>query len=461
MFKAKLSKLLCVSVFCCAAASLQAGSLHQAVRARDIVTLESLLTTATDINVNETSKNKVTALHLAAATDFFPAVKLLIEHGADVNARTSTGFTPLHWAASKNAVDSIELLLANGSDVNAKARSNITPLHWAASKGSVDAVKLLLAAGADISARTKLGYTPLHMAVKRDPYCESAVLIAKAQADIEAKAGFLAVEDLPDDNQNEQPEKNAPEQKKTDDTKLPEQPTVTKASPGTFLDIPLGTGCSLEFVWVDTLKIWFGKYEISNIQYRHFDPEHSSRSFEGIDLDLADQPAVYVSWNDAESFCKWLNTNLVDRIPANYEFRLPSAEEWEFTAACGDERKFPWGDQWPPLYGNFSDMTARKNISQWHGILGYDDGYTATCLIQNSGMNEWGIYGLAGNVWEWCEDWLDDSDRRFKIRKGGSWDFDPKESLTIYAKGIDRPEAKYDTIGFRIIAAPKRTTENK
>ena len=72
-------------------------------------------------------------------------------------------------------------------------------------------------------------------------------------------------------------------------------------------------------------------------------------------------------------------------------------------------------------------------------------------------MNEWGIYGLAGNVWEWCSDWLDDKDRRYKLRKGGSWDFDPKSSLRVVAKGIDLPTAKYDTIGFRVIVAKKKT----
>jgi formylglycine-generating enzyme required for sulfatase activity len=458
MFRAILLKFLLLAFVTSLPLIAGANSLHQAVRAKDLVTLESLLTTATDLNVDDTVKNGITPLHLAAASDFFPAAKLLIEHGADVNAKTSTGFTPLHWAASKNAVDSIQVLIDNGANIDAKALSGITPLHWAASKNATDAVKLLIAAGADINAHTKLGYTPLHMAIKNNPYSASAVLLAKAQADLEEQAGFLAVDELQDDEDSAL-QTNA--QPQTVSSELPDKQPPRTARPGSFLDVPLGTGCDLEFVWVDTLKIWFGKYEISNIQYRHFDTKHSSRTFEGLNLDLADQPVVYVSWYDAESFCQWLNTNFSDRIPANYEFRLPTSGEWEFTASCSDERKFPWGDQWPPLYGNFSDMTARKNVSQWQGILGYDDGYIVTCLIQNSGMNECGIYGLAGNVWEWCDNWFDKKDQRFKIRKGGSWDFDPKESLRILANGLDRPEARYDTIGFRIIVAPKRTQQKQ
>jgi hypothetical protein len=435
--------------------ALSAGPLHQAVRARDLITLESLLNPAADIDINEKVSHGATALHLAAAIDFYQAVKTLIEHGADVNAKTETGFTPLHWAASKNAVESIELLLDNGADVNAKAKSNITPLHWAAGKNASDAVKLLLAAGADINAKTGLGYSPLHLAVKNNPYSKSAVLLAEAQADIEDQAGFLTVTDL------KEPEIKDEEEIVQSDEELPDTEEKTPVKPGSFLDVTLGPGSSLEFVWIETLKIWFGKYEITNRQYRQYNIKHISRATEGLVLDLADQPAVYVSWEDASDYCNWLTTTYSNRIPLNCEFRLPTAEEWEFTAACGDERRYPWGNEWPPLYGNHSDMTARKNLSQWRGILGYDDGYTVTCLVEDSGMNEWGIYGLAGNVWEWCDDWMDNADRRLKIRKGGSWDFDTKESLRVLANGFDRPSARYDTIGFRVIVAPKRTTNDE
>ncbi len=430
-----------------------AGSLHQAVRARDLITLESLLNPASDIDLTETISGGVTALHLAAATDLFPAVKLLIERGAPVNPETNTGFTPLHWAASRDATDTVILLIENGANINAKAQSGITPLHWAASKNAANAIKLLIAAGADISAQTGLGYTPLHLAVKKNPYSKAAVLLAQASVDAEAQSGFLILGDLPDNNtETEQDSENIV----SSTNALPDKPKTSPATPGTFLDVPLGLGSSLAFVWIDTLNIWFSKYEITNRQYRHYDPKHNSRSFEGLDLNLAHQPAVYVSWDDATTYCDWLNTTFSNRIPANCEFRLPTSKEWEFVAACGESRRYPWGDEWPPLYGNHSDATARKNLSQWRGILGYDDGYTITCPVDNSGMSEWGIYGLAGNVWEWCDDWMNNSDRMFKIRKGGSWDFDTKNSLKITARGIDRPTARYDTIGFRVIVATKR-----
>ncbi len=431
-----------------------AAPLHQAVRARDMVTLESLLNPAADIDLGAQVRGGVTALHLAAATDFHAAVKLLIERGAPINAKTTTGFTPLHWAASRDAADTVALLIEHGGNVNAKAKSGITPLHWAASKNAPQAIKILIAAGADITARTEMGYTPLHLAVKKNPYSEAAVLLAQARVDTELNAGFLIVEELPEPGvETNQPSAHA-------EAGLPEEPPVaTEILPGTFLSVPLGLGAALSFVWVEPLAIWFGKYEVTNRQYRQHDQKHNSRAFEGLDLNSADQPAVYVSWDDASAYCDWLNATFANRIPPHCEFRLPTSDEWEFVASCGDSRRYPWGNEWPPLYGNHSDATARKNLSQWRGILGYNDGYAVTCPVDHSGMNEWGVYGLAGNVWEWCQDWMDSADRQLKIRKGGSWDFDTKESLKIRARGIDRPTARYDTIGFRIIVAPKGKAE--
>jgi hypothetical protein len=435
--------------------SLSAGPLHQAVRARDIVSLESMLNPAAEIDLGETIRGDVTALHLASATDFFAAAKILIERGAPINAKTTSGFTPLHWAASRDSTETVELLLEHGAAVNAKASGGITPLHWAAGRNSFGAVKLIIAAGGDITATTKRGFTPLHLAVKLNPYSEAAVVLAQARVDTELDSGFLIVEDDPDHDV----ETNAPPEHT--ESELPDivAPTIAiePIRPGSFLSVPLGLGSSLTFVWVEELDLWFGKYEITNGEYRHYDLKHSSRAFEGLRLNGISQPVVYVGWDDAESYCNWLTATFSGRIPANTKFRLPTEREWEFVASCGDARRYPWGADWPPLYGNHSDATARNALSQWHGIRGYEDGYAVTCPVENSGMNEWGVYGLAGNVWEWCSDWMDDSDRQFKIRKGGSWDFDTKESLKTNAHGLDRPTARYDTIGFRVVVGPTGT----
>jgi formylglycine-generating enzyme required for sulfatase activity len=207
-------------------------------------------------------------------------------------------------------------------------------------------------------------------------------------------------------------------------------------------------------VWLKDLKLWAGKFEVTNGQYRRFKPKHDSLFREKLSLNGNDQPVVQVSWNDAEAFCHWLNKEFLERLPLECEFRLPTEAEWIVMAKNGDNRKYPWGNTWPPTYGNFSDLTAREHLADWHGITGYNDGYAVTCPVVKSGANEAGIYGLAGNVWEWCDDWFD-SDKKYKVRHGGSWDFDEKPSLAILFRGFDRPELKDDTIGFRLVVSPK------
>jgi hypothetical protein len=445
MFK----KCIAIGLITCAWTPCFSSPLHQAVRAHDIVSLESLLESHVGDDVNATIGNGVTPLHLAAATDQADMATLLIERGATISATNNLGFTAFHWAASRNNINTMNVLIEAGADLNAKARNGITPLHWAASKNAVVAVTRLINANADISAKTAMGYTPLHLAVKHDPYCEAAVLLAQARArQTETDDASTALATIPTPVELTHDGSNGT-------NALPEgvqqpEPIV----PGMYLSVPIGLGDALSFVWMPETGIWFGKHEISNSLYRRFDPLHSSRRVEGISLDDPNQPAVYVSWNDAMAYCAWLTTNFSDRIPEHYVFRLPTEAEWMLAAGAGTLRVYPWGDEWPPTYGNFPDQTSRDTLADWRGFESYNDGYAITAPVDATGMNELGIFGLAGNVWEWTLDWLDDTQKEYKIRKGGSWDFDSQDSLRINARGLDRPTARYDTIGFRIVVAP-------
>lgn len=425
-----------------------AGQIHQAVRARDLATLHAILQRADPILANDRIPGNITALHLAAATDQAAAAQMLLERGATVDARNDSNFTPLHWAASRDAAAVAAVLIEAGAVIEARARGGLTPLHCAAAKSATNVVALLLQHGANIGATTDTGFIPVHLAVKANSHGQAALLLAQAQVAAEVASGLPVLEAaLPDPAAGSTNDISGPADA------LPE--TLPPPEKGSFLNVAIGLGETLAFVWVERLQLWVGKFEITNRQYRRCWPNHRIRTVEGLALDDPDQPVVQVSWLDADAFCAWLNTRFGNRIPPGMVFRLPSDLEWTVIASCGDARRYPWGNDWPPRYGNFSDTTAREQLSQWRGIAGYNDGYPVTCPVQHSGMNEWGVYGLGGNVWEWTSDWFD-SAHQFRSRRGGSWSFDTRPELEIAAQGFDRPNARYDTIGFRVVVAQPR-----
>jgi hypothetical protein len=418
------------------------------VRDNDTGLLRDLLINRDPTLVNATIGRDVSPLHIAVVLNHTEAAEILIRQGAKVNARNTGGFTPLHWAASRDSWECLEILLSAGADIDAKSEKGITALHWAANRNATNAVRLLVGLGANLHHRTENGSTPLHWALMRD-FTLAAEIIAER----------LISEQMESEKTNPPPAQvdEGPVMASADSPNTGTPIMNLYIRPGTrdtgrALIVNIGLGETLVFEWISPLKIWAGKYEITNGQFRRFRPRHNSLFREGFTLNGHEQPVVNLDWKEATAFCAWLNRTYKDRLPRGYRFRLPLALEWSLLARCGEARKFPWGNSWPPRYGNFADMTARQNLSEWHGVNGYNDGFIVTCPVSKSGINEWGLYGMAGNVSEWCEDWYT-TDRKYKVRRGGSWDFDDRKNLLIDAIGFDRPTSTDDTIGFRVIAA--------
>lgn len=121
----------------------------------------------------------------------------------------------------------------------------------------------------------------------------------------------------------------------------------------------------------------------------------SWRSPEGPGSEISsrqDHPVVHVSWNDAQAFCAWAGK------------RLPTEAEWEFAARGGlAQARFAWGDELAP------EGEWRCNI--WQGQFPVantlDDGYLTTAPVRSYRPNLFGIWQMAGNVWEWVADWYD------------------------------------------------------
>ncbi|HVV71883.1 MAG TPA: formylglycine-generating enzyme family protein, partial [Verrucomicrobiae bacterium] len=100
-----------------------------------------------------------------------------------------------------------------------------------------------------------------------------------------------------------------------------------------------------------------------------------------------DCPVVMVSWIEAKAFCAWLTQKerKEGRITQHQEYRLPTDKEW--SAAVGN-RKYPWGDQWPPPAGDAPILNGGSPSP-----------------VGSYSPNEYGLYDMGGNVWQWCEDW--------------------------------------------------------
>ena len=112
----------------------------------------------------------VTPLRAAVDRGYADLVRMLLQHGANVNSAGEyskhSGFTPLHVAALKGSLDMLELLLDSGAEVN-PASSERTPLHIAVEKGFKDVAEILLNRNADVNVQTADSLTPLHIAVER------------------------------------------------------------------------------------------------------------------------------------------------------------------------------------------------------------------------------------------------------------------------------------------------------
>ncbi|ROT82024.1 Ankyrin repeat and SOCS box protein 2 [Penaeus vannamei] len=105
-------------------------------------------------------------LHEAAEEGREEVVEILVEAGADVNAKGSEGRTPLHEASSSGQEGVAEILTANGADLNAKTDDGSTPLYLASLNGHVAVVETLARKGADLDEKKSEGFAPLHRAAQ-------------------------------------------------------------------------------------------------------------------------------------------------------------------------------------------------------------------------------------------------------------------------------------------------------
>ena len=169
-----------------------------------------------------------------------------------------------------------------------------------------------------------------------------------------------------------------------------------------------------------TRRYYLALEEVTNRQFREFDPSHRSGSAGRHNLEIDHHPVVRVTWEAAARYCNWLSETeslpaayverdgkLVPRFPPSLGYRLPTEAEWTQAARYpeGDGgRKYPWGDALPvePNSGNYGDDSARGLVSTT--LPGYGDSYATTAPTSSFLPNPLGIFNLGGNVAEWMHD---------------------------------------------------------
>ncbi len=168
---------------------------------------------------------------------------------------------------------------------------------------------------------------------------------------------------------------------------------------------------------------YMDRYEVTNARYREFVAETGRKEprdwiVYGYSEEKKKHPVVFVSYDDARAYCEWAGK------------RLPTEAEWEKAARGTDGRRYPWGDE-------FSGDRANTSLS---GIVG-----TTPVGRYETGKSPYGIYDMAGNVWEWTSS---DFDEKTKVVRGGSWGLTHRFAQTFFRVGYS-PRTTINNLGFR------------
>ncbi len=198
-----------------------------------------------------------------------------------------------------------------------------------------------------------------------------------------------------------------------------------------------------------------GKYPVTVGQWKRFVATLPPAERDHLDLDAlkgpANHPVVWVSWRDAQAYCRWLMSEWrqAGAIRLDEIVRLPTEAEWEKAARGDDQRIWSWKGQLDPEKANTGET----------GIGG-----TSTVGCFPDGASPYGCLDMIGNVWEWTqsrwkkypyqaddgrEDLAGDDSR---VVRGGSWDDDQGDARCACRSG-SRPVNRSVLIGFRVVVA--------
>jgi formylglycine-generating enzyme required for sulfatase activity len=197
-----------------------------------------------------------------------------------------------------------------------------------------------------------------------------------------------------------------------------------------------------------TKGFFMAQYLVTQLDYlaiMGYNPSHFSTDTNG--------PVDEVTWTEATNYCA-LRTQqelAAGLIPAGTCYRLPTEAEWEYACRAWTSTQFYYGDD--PAYTNLTNYA-------WYSA---NSGST-TQPVGLKLPNLWGLYDMAGNVWEWCEDWYGPysggsttdppgaASGSERVLRGGSW-FNPENECRSAQRDSGNPAGSNTNIGFRVVLA--------
>jgi formylglycine-generating enzyme required for sulfatase activity len=206
---------------------------------------------------------------------------------------------------------------------------------------------------------------------------------------------------------------------------------------------------------VELSEYSIGKYPVTNREYQAFIKDMGYKPPQGWDVDQypaekGDHPVVYVSWEDANAFCKWLSEK------TSKAYRLPTEAEWERAARGEDGRIWSWGNE----FGEKNANTVETNIGDT----------TSVGQFSPQGDSPYGCADMIGNVWEWCADWFDKNEYKKRhgqkienpqgpqkgdgrVLRGGSF-FSFRRDARCALRRRNLPSLSLGYYGFRVAVSP-------
>ena len=177
---------------------------------------------------------------------------------------------------------------------------------------------------------------------------------------------------------------------------------------------------------VNVDAFYIDKFPITNNQYKKFMTETNyvePAFWKDEKFNNPDQPVVGVNWDDAVAYANWAGK------------RLSEENEWEKASRGTDGREYPWGNMKPDQSLAVFDLDISK-------------GAPTNVGTHLSGVSPYGCYDMAGNIWEWCQEWY--TEGKYRVVRGGSW-INHLHILSCAYRSCSVPIGKDNNVGFRCV----------